>query len=131
MTELLRERQSVSTLTFTCFDMKMTAEKIVIHASLSFLGDSNVIWKESNRIITAGKIIIRKDRRLHLQDGFNLRIDDLKEEDSGEYVCEIETFGSPIHQTSKLEILGNLSIFVFKLHSLLCSFWLEIFELLI
>ena len=29
------------------------------------------------------------------------------ESDSGEYVCEIETYGSPIHQTSRLEILGK------------------------
>lgn len=78
-----------------------------------FPGESNIIWKESNRIITAGKIIIRKDSRLHLENGYNLRIDDLKESDTGEYVCEIETFGSPIHQTSQLEILGNKQMQVF------------------
>ena len=26
---------------------------------------------------------------------------------AGEYVCEIETYGSPMHQTSRLEILGE------------------------
>ena len=72
----------------------------------SFTGESNIIWKESNRIITAGTMIIRKDARLHLENGYNLRIDDLRESDSGEYVCEIETFGSPIHISSRLEILG-------------------------
>ena len=72
-----------------------------------FSGESNIIWKESNRIITAGTMIIRKDSRLHLENGYNLRIDNLKESDSGEYVCEIETYGSPIHQTSQLEILGK------------------------
>ena len=51
-------------------------------------------------------MIIRKDARLHLENGYNLRIDDLRESDSGEYVCEIETFGSPIHISSRLEILG-------------------------
>ena len=51
-------------------------------------------------------MIIRKDKRLHLENGYNLRIDDLRESDSGEYVCEIETFGSPIHISSRLEILG-------------------------
>ena len=73
-----------------------------------FTGESNIIWKESNRIISAGTIIIRKDSRLHLENGYNLRIDNLQETDSGEYVCEIETFGSPIHQTTRLEILGEL-----------------------
>lgn len=74
------------------------------------LGESNIIWKESNRIITAGTMIIRKDSRLHLENGYNLRIDNLKESDSGEYVCEIETYGSPIHQTSQLEILVPPSV---------------------
>ena len=83
--------------------------------SLLLLGESNVIWKESNRIITAGDIIIRKDDRLHLQNGYNLRIDDLREQDTGEYVCEIETFGSPIHQTSRLEILGKQATLNFKI----------------
>ena len=26
---------------------------------------------------------------------------------AGEYVCEIETYGAPMHQTSSLEILGE------------------------
>ena len=30
---------------------------------------------------------------------------------SGEYVCEIETHGSPLHQTSRLEILGECGEF--------------------
>ena len=95
-----------------------------------FSGDSSIIWKESNRIISAGKIIIRKDDRLSLMDGYDLRIDNLEETDSGKrfylknqlnfksnctiffsllgtYVCEIETHGSPLHQTSQLEILGK------------------------
>ena len=46
-------------------------------------GDSNIIWKESNRVISAGTTIIRKDPRLSLQDGYDLRIDDLQETDSG------------------------------------------------
>ena len=98
-----------------------------------FLGDSNIIWKESNRVISAGTTIIRKDPRLSLEDGYNLRIDDLQETDSGikltntsyiwqkmrncfgifsgEYVCEVETYGSPLHQSSRLEILGKSSFF--------------------
>ena len=49
-----------------------------------FPGESTVIWKQSNRIISAGDVIIRKDARLSLNDGFSLRIDGLREEDEGE-----------------------------------------------
>ena len=71
-------------------------------------GESTVIWKERGRIISAGDAIIRKDSRLSLR-GYNLRIDRLRETDAGEYVCEIETYGSPLAQSSNLEILGKES----------------------
>lgn len=35
----------------------------------------------------------------------------------GEYVCEIETYGSPLSQTSTLEILGNYDHFIIFLES--------------
>lgn len=70
-------------------------------------GESTVIWKQANRIISAGEVIIRKDRRLSLHNRFNLRIDVLQEDDAGEYICEVETYGSPISQISNLEILGE------------------------
>ena len=50
-----------------------------------FSGDSSIIWKESNRIISADKQIIRKDDRLSLMDGYDLRIDNLEETDSGKF----------------------------------------------
>ncbi len=47
-------------------------------------GESTVIWKEADRIISAGDILIRKDRRLSIVDGFSLKIDNLRERDAGE-----------------------------------------------
>ena len=47
------------------------------------------------------------DPRLSLNEGFNLEISGLREDDAGEYVCEIETYGAPLDQNSKLEILGK------------------------
>ena len=80
-------------------------------------------------------------------DGYDLRIDNLEETDSGKrfylknqlnfksnctiffsllgtYVCEIETHGSPLHQTSQLEILGkSCSIYEFGTkHCFPCKF---------
>jgi len=83
---------------------------VTLFCQVENLGDSNIIWKESNRVISAGTTIIRKDPRLSLEDGYNLRIDDLQETDSGEYVCEVETYGSPLHQSSRLEILVPPSV---------------------
>ena len=50
-----------------------------------FSGNSTVIWKSvnSNRIISAGEVIIRKDHRFLLTDGYNLQIRNLKKSDAG------------------------------------------------
>jgi len=80
-------------------------ESVVLICQVENLGSSTVIWKKHNRIISAGENVIRKDPRLQLDGGHNLRISQLKDSDAGEYVCQIETYGSPLDQRSTLEIL--------------------------
>jgi len=72
------------------------------------LGDSIIVWKQKDRIISAGMGMIRKDKRLSLighVDGINLEIKDLRRDDAGNYICEVENSGEPILQTNKLEVL--------------------------
>jgi len=108
--------RDVTTLSMPFFTSKpntyraQVGNSVILICQVENLGDSSIIWKESNRIISADKQIIRKDDRLSLMDGYDLRIDNLEETDSGEYVCEIETHGSPLHQTSQLEILVPPSV---------------------
>lgn len=90
-------------------DIKWKSHPLTYFAFAFVSGESTVIWKEKGRIISAGDAIIRKDARLSLR-GYNLRIDRLRETDAGEYVCEIETFGSPLAQSSTLEILGKVDL---------------------
>ena len=71
------------------------------------LGESTVIWKKDGRMISAGKTLIRKDSRMSLKE-FNLEIADAVEEDIGEYICNVETFGDPLDQIHKLDILGKV-----------------------
>ena len=55
-----------------------------------FSGNSTVIWKSvnSNRIISAGEVIIRKDHRFLLTDGYNLQIRNLKKSDAGKHCLQ-------------------------------------------
>ena len=56
-------------------------------------------------MLTAGSMVVRRDRRLRLE-GTNLVISDLEPEDSGEYDCEIEADSDrPISVTHRLDIL--------------------------
>ena len=39
--------------------------------------------------------------------GQSLEIDHISEKDSGQYICEVETFGTPINQIHTLQTLGG------------------------
>ena len=76
----------------------------------SLLGSSIIVWKQPDRIISAGMGMIRKDKRMKLlehSDGVNLQITNLDIDDAGNYICEVENEGEPILQTNQLQILGN------------------------
>ena len=67
------------------------------------------MWKQPDRIISAGMGMIRKDKRMTLlghSDGVNLQITNLDFDDAGNYICEVENEGEPILQTNQLQILG-------------------------
>ena len=92
-------------------------------------GDSIIVWKQPDRIISAGMSMIRKDVRMSLQEhsqggtaknklklwnactilsGINLQIRYLDMDDAGNYICEVENEAEPIKQTNTLQILGEL-----------------------
>ena len=57
------------------------------------------------RVLTAGDMVVRRDKRLKL-DGTNLIISNVETEDNGHYDCEIEADSdTPISVTHKLDIL--------------------------
>ena len=58
------------------------------------------------RIIYAGEIKIQKDPRLNLI-GNNLIINQLMEEDAGEYVCQLEIQGELVKQVHTVNVIGT------------------------
>ena len=73
-------------------------------------GEGTVLWKQGERVISAGPIQVRKDERLKLVEHNSLRITDVDVSDSGNYTCEIEWVGTPIAITHKLVVLVPPSI---------------------
>ena len=92
--------------------LKIVGKKIIqyvvfiIHFQLQVesIGTSTLIWKKDNRIISAGQVVIRKDKRFTLS-GYNLTMHSVQVKDEGEYVCEVETYNEPIQQMNILTVL--------------------------
>jgi hypothetical protein len=64
----------------------MTGLSLVIIKLLFFAGDSVVLWKQGERVISAGPIQVRKDPRFALVEAASLRISDVVVADTGNYL---------------------------------------------
>jgi len=81
---------------------------VTLECSIENIGSSVIVWKQTDRIISAGEVLLRKDSRMSLiksSNGFNLQLANVTPDDRGEYICEVETFGDPIHQMNNLNVL--------------------------
>ena len=63
---------------------------IYLHCSF-FLGSSVIVWKQTDRIISAGEVLLRKDSRMSLiksSNGFNLQLANVTPDDRGKLKME-------------------------------------------
>jgi len=57
-------------------------------------------------VLTASNIMVTRDERVRLIDGYNLEISDLEPQDAGDYVCQISDKINR-DQVHTVEILGE------------------------
>ena len=85
--------------------------EVKLECDVTNLGDMVLMWKQGRRVLTAGRLMVRRDPRLRLE-GTNLIITNLEAEDAGSYDCEIEAESDrPVSVSHKLDILIPPSIF--------------------
>lgn len=67
-----------------------------------------LLWRRGSSVLTADKIMVVRDARFELVDGFNLQLTNVMPQDAGDYVCQIGDgdYGEQIHT---VEILGKCS----------------------
>ena len=65
------------------------------------------MWKQQNRVLTAGTLVVRKDYRMRLKDDFSLELTQLKPDDQGTYTCEIDVMGKPISIKHKVSCIAG------------------------
>lgn len=72
-----------------------------------FAGTFVLLWRRASSVITAASLLIIRDSRFRLVDGFNLEISDVMPQDAGDYVCQLsDDHNRDIIHT--VEILGSL-----------------------
>ncbi|XP_018898204.1 lachesin isoform X2 [Bemisia tabaci] len=81
-------------------------DTIVLPCEVKNRGNYVLVWKrgKSGVVLTAGATKVYPDERIHLVDGYNLEIRDIKTADAGDYVCQVVTI-QPMEITHTLEIL--------------------------
>ena len=75
------------------------------------------VWKHKDRILSVGELMVRKGGRVSVAQGRDLQISDIRKEDAGEYICEVDVHGEVEEVRHKLEIFDKLNTLLPSLHN--------------
>jgi hypothetical protein len=65
-----------------------------------------LLWRRGTSVLTASSLMVTRDTRFKLVNGFNLQLANVKIQDAGDYICQIGDQETR-DQVHTLEILGN------------------------
>ncbi|XP_039278694.1 protein amalgam [Nilaparvata lugens] len=81
-------------------------DTLVLPCEVQDLGAFVILWRRGSAVLTADKIMVTRDERYRLVDGFNLEIGNVMPQDAGDYVCQIGD-GDTRDQIHTVEILES------------------------
>ncbi|RZF46856.1 hypothetical protein LSTR_LSTR008237 [Laodelphax striatellus] len=84
-------------------------DTLVLPCEVQDLGAFVILWRRGSAVLTADKIMVTRDERYRLVDGFNLEIGNVMPQDAGDYVCQIGD-GDTRDQIHTVEILVPPSV---------------------
>lgn len=67
--------------------------EIFLPCFVSRLGDCLPTWQHSGRVLSVGKFLVRKDGRLRVTSYYGLVISDVRPDDKGPYLCQVDYRG--------------------------------------
>lgn len=79
-------------------------DTIVLPCKVHNLGTYVLLWRRGPAVLTAQKLMVTRDARFKITDGYNLQISNVRTIDAGDYVCQIGDV-EPKDQVHTLEIL--------------------------
>uniref|UniRef100_A0A8W7PT03 Immunoglobulin I-set domain-containing protein n=1 Tax=Anopheles coluzzii TaxID=1518534 RepID=A0A8W7PT03_ANOCL len=65
-----------------------------------------LLWRRGSNVLTASQLMVTRDERIRLVNGYNLEISELEPQDAGDYVCQIsdKVNKDQVHTVEILEI---------------------------
>ncbi|XP_066907483.1 lachesin isoform X2 [Halyomorpha halys] len=82
----------------------VNGDTLVLPCEVENLGNYVLLWRRGSSVLTADKIMVTRDARFRLVEGFNLEISKVRPQDAGDYVCQIGD-GDNKDQIHTVEIL--------------------------
>ncbi|XP_039279416.1 limbic system-associated membrane protein isoform X1 [Nilaparvata lugens] len=82
-------------------------DTLVLPCEVQDLGSYVLLWRRGSAVVTADKMMVTRDPRFRLVDGYNLEIGNVMPQDAGDYVCQI---GEYRDQINTVEILVPPSV---------------------
>jgi len=82
----------------------------ILECKVENLGKFVVLWRKGDRILSAGKLLVRKDGKVKVTDQYDLKLSDVDESDAGEYVCEVDVYGKTKEVHHLLKVLVSPEI---------------------
>ncbi|KAG5671483.1 hypothetical protein PVAND_001677 [Polypedilum vanderplanki] len=79
-------------------------DTIILPCKVKNLGTYVLLWRRGAAVLTAQNLMVTRDARFKIIDGYNLQISNVKITDAGDYVCQIGD-EQPKDQVHTLEIL--------------------------
>ncbi|XP_063236201.1 protein amalgam-like [Bacillus rossius redtenbacheri] len=84
-------------------------DTLVLPCEVEDLGSYVLLWRRGSAVLTAANLMVTRDSRFRLVDGYNLQISNVMPQDAGDYVCQISD-GDNRDQIHTVEILVPPSI---------------------
>ncbi|XP_055699736.1 protein amalgam isoform X1 [Phlebotomus papatasi] len=67
----------------------VVGDTLMLPCEVENLGSFVLLWRRGANVLTASNIMVTRDERVRLIDGYNLEITELEPQDAGDYVCQI------------------------------------------
>ncbi|CAO1425000.1 unnamed protein product [Diamesa hyperborea] len=64
-------------------------DTIILPCKVKDLGSYVLLWRRGTSVLTAASLMVTRDSRFKLVDGYNLQIGNVRIQDAGDYVCQI------------------------------------------